>query len=310
MKVSELVNNTIPHREYCIYSNKIMSSNSLIGVEIELEQVEYYQNDISYPYIFEYWKTAEDGSLRLGTEFILKRPLCSLDLIKSLDVFKSFIKMYKKGNSFARVTDRCSVHIHYDVRNKEFNDIVNVILVYILLEKVIFKFVDPLRFKNNYCRPLCESTFINIASELVNSDSLRTLLRIVNINCDKYSAMNLLPISTMGSIEFRHHHGTKDINDIIKWICVVMEVMEAPDINYLLSLSNIDIFEKVFKVSKNQTLISDYVLDNLLNKGRNDVNFIMSRDSLLKDSLSLSSKIKSNINLLEEWKLNNQEGIA
>mgnify|MGYP001580900114 CR=1 FL=1 len=39
-----------------------------------------------------------------------------------------------------------------------------------------------------------------------------------NIRWYKYSCINLIPIHNQGSIEFRHMHGTDDINKLVMWI--------------------------------------------------------------------------------------------
>jgi hypothetical protein len=42
----------------------------------------------------------------------------------------------------------------------------------------------------------------------------------------KYSALNLIPVISQGTIEFRHLHGTRDVTLIKNWICSIAKIFE------------------------------------------------------------------------------------
>lgn len=273
---------------------ELVNNSVCIGVEIELENIRYFSHTSRFTNIFTFWTAIEDGSIRNGTEFIFSEPFKGKNITTALSLMNDFLAEYKEDYGGVDTTERCSVHIHLDIRELDAISLNNLILVYMLFERIIFWHIAPNRVKNNYCRPLTDSSFKDILKQLL---ALRSIgfsrdcdtINIIRDRCDKYSALNVLPAHSYGSVEFRHHPGTTDMNKVLKWINIILalyNISKENTVNELISKieqsSVKDVFISVFKNTTlgDEELLSDSVVDMLYHKGRNDIIDILSGDTL------------------------------
>jgi hypothetical protein len=237
----------------------LISNSDGIGVEVELENINYFYHDNELPQIYGFWKTVEDGSLRDGTEFIFDGPLKGANITAALDVLSDFLDKYRKNGKPVQVSERCSVHIHLDVREIEEPQLINLILIYMFFERLLFHYINPTRSKNNYCRPLTDSVFKYTLNKLKSQNSsgysLSSIIQFVKMECDKYSALNILPITKYGSVEFRHHHGTTNMSDVKDWINIILSIKIAS------RLTSIDQIIKLYEDSGSKSVVQ-HVFDN------------------------------------------------
>lgn len=296
---------TSADRKLYQHSDKLVSNTDGIGVEVELENITYLDRDPTqdgYPDFTQFWRTVHDGSLRDGTEFIFVDALQGDNIIQALSIFQEFIDVYRRYGEPVRVNERCSVHVHLDVRDLDEATLNNLILIYMLIERVIFQYINPARSKNNYCRPLTDSTFKHTLSNILASnrpDFMPSLVNIVKRECDKYSALNVLPIAKYGSVEFRHHHGTTDTSSILNWINIILSIKNIAREKKASELIDYSIshgpFETVKLICKGSVLDDYSVLSNIIDfedlfdKGVNDVNEIVNMNSLSNPSVRKSS---------------------
>jgi len=174
---------------------------TLIGIEIELELVTYK----SIPATF---AVTEDHSLKLqGCEFVsipLEIRYAEIELTR---LFKSFITPPSPSN-------RCSIHVHLNVRDLTVDELNSLLAFYIIYEKTLFK-LSGNRWKSNYCTPISN-----------NPDMIITQLKYPFDQWLKYSALNLCPIfggesKKFGTIEFRHMKGTTSVEEILQWCNII-----------------------------------------------------------------------------------------
>lgn len=229
---------------------KLISNADAVGVELEMEGIQYsfskssgevpvssrFITDVTLPSLGNFWKVIKDGSLRKGTEFIFSVPHKGANITAALDKMQTFIDAFSYRNEPIKITDRCSVHVHLDVRDLDNEEVSNFVLLYIFVERVLFLTIDSGRVKNNYCKPLTNSAFKYILSELIKKgndeyDSIERFVRAIREQCDKYSALNILPVSTYGSVEFRHHQGTKDMAEVKRWINIILALKLASKVD-------------------------------------------------------------------------------
>jgi hypothetical protein len=230
IEISTLLGKKKDNKRYML-TDRLVNNNVAVGVELEIENIEYMGHNYVYPNIFTLWKAVHDGSLRQGTEFIFDGPLKGINITDALDVMQEFLGKYKRNGSPPVISDRCSVHVHLDVTDLNKDELNNLIQVYYLVERILFQHINPLRIKNNYCRALTDSSFKYTLKHLLNNSDAYNLIYIIKGECDKYSALNVLPVSSFGSVEFRHHHGTLDMTKVLEWINIVMAIKLAA-INY------------------------------------------------------------------------------
>lgn len=319
MKLGEAINSKYYFKESSSAPGLISSSHN-VGVEIEIEGITYefnsdnpespdihmfhtYKEDNSFlPNISEHWSVVRDNSLRKGVEFIFNGPKKGVDIVNALNDLSNFFDVYQENVKNLSVSDRCSVHVHLDVRDLDETQLNRLLTYYILVERLLFNHVHPSRLKNNYCRPIVDSAFKFTLATIINNTSYNSVLDIVTCNCDKYSALNLLPLRSYGTVEFRHHQGTTNLKDILDWINIILSIKllsqhDVQEINSMLSFKH---FNKFLSTFFNGTPLSsrDFMdsaeVKSLFNKGYLDfrelINFSTLSNQSMANPIALSNK--------------------
>ena len=169
------------------------------GLECEIESVMAH-HDIGL------FKATEDGSLRNnGCEFI-SIPATKPDLVDGFKNLHAEIVYHDKSEAFSA---RTSTHVHINCRPLDELQVKNLTLLYALFEEFFFAMVDKTRRSNIHCVPLSE-TFL--------SGNYRHDLQYQLQRWHKYTALNILPLGTLGTVEFRHLQGTDDTNLLEEWL--------------------------------------------------------------------------------------------
>mgnify|MGYP001605517322 FL=1 len=177
-----------------------------VGIEVEVENA---GRAIVEPYV---WYQKQDGSLRNhGTEWV-SYPLPTNQIEKSLMWLYRCVLHSKVDFSV-----RTSIHIHLNVRNMTLDQILSLIIAYMAVEKLLFKFEGTGRYKSIFCVPLEECSLLDTLQTYVEHSFLGEYWM-------KYTAFNLCPITSFGTIEFRHMHGTKDVKKIMDWIALIQRL--------------------------------------------------------------------------------------
>jgi len=172
------------------------------GVECEIEGVRNADS-------FEIFTITKDGSLRgHGYEFI-SVPCRKDDLIQGFKKLHDWLSFYPDEDPFSV---RTSTHVHVNCMSLEFHEVKNIVLLYALFEEFFFKFVKPVRRNNIHCVPLSE-TFL---AKYYNKD-LPNLMEFWH----KYTALNIKRLADLGTIEFRHLHGTGDVREFAQWLDIL-----------------------------------------------------------------------------------------
>lgn len=173
----------------------------IYGVELEIENC---HADMAVPGLTE----TQDGSLRNnGLEFV-GAPMTYSHLAYVLNAF--FCK--NRELSEVNYSERCSVHIHTNAQDLSFEQLATLLMVYQVCEGVLFNYIGDDRDKNIFCVPWSETQL-----------SYKTLSRILADDdhalrdWQKYTALNLLPLSTQGTLEWRHMAGTYNVARILQW---------------------------------------------------------------------------------------------
>lgn len=215
-------------------SRRFVRPYDLVGVEVELEQASELLRLINGD-IKNYWEVEEDGSLRdNGVEFKTKGPLFGCDLEHAL-----FLLDWNCQRANPVTSYRTSVHIHINVRDMNVKSIFKMFLTYLIFERPIFR-MFPKREENLYCVPwfdadddiehlrvflkyirYSDNRYLEGKEFPIPKEYLAEMLTNGLSNLNKYSAVNLNPITKFGTIEFRHMNGTYDGDAIIRWINVI-----------------------------------------------------------------------------------------
>ena len=98
--------------------------------------------------------------------------------------------------------------------------LLNILLLYLVFEKLMYKFAGPTRYKNIFCIPIQETKLpIAVANFLVHGE-VSSLIR----EWQKYSGLNLAPVRGFGTVEYRHMMGHRDPIYLLKWINILMRI--------------------------------------------------------------------------------------
>lgn len=189
---------------------KMAAPMFLFGMEVEVENV---PDPVVRWQKQPYWTITTDNSLRdYGFEFITP-PLRA-------DQFEGALKQlnYSLPNN-CRFTPRTSVHVHMNVRDLNIEQINSLILIYTVMEGVLFNWVGT-RKDNVFCIPIIDTDYVQNYITFVNDP--RNMVESWN----KYTAFNMQPVCTKGTVEFRHMYGTANVNILLKWINILSKLKQ------------------------------------------------------------------------------------
>lgn len=161
-----------------------------IGIELELE------GDFSISSDSLYWSWKEEGSLRNGLEFVLRKPVKLEDMSEALSELQGILDKCHPIHSI-----RCSTHIHINVLRLTHKEVYNAILYYFLLEDLLVSTQGPLREGNLFCLRMSDAEGVTDSIH----QSIAQDMGFTNFSMDthKYGAINLAAVRTFGSLEFR-----------------------------------------------------------------------------------------------------------
>jgi hypothetical protein len=184
--------------------------NGHVGLEVEVENVSYINPNI--PLCF--WQITEDGSLRNhGKEFkTFAIPLKYSQL--------ALEQLFSGLNPDIDFSNRTSIHAHLDVRGMTMEQVLTLLFTYACVENLLFKFAGVQRRNSIFCTPITE-TRLFMGLNISNKTELRNHFQNV---WQKYSALNVLPIQTFGTVEFRQMPGTSDVPKLCIWLDLLSRI--------------------------------------------------------------------------------------
>ena len=201
----------------------------LVGLEIEIE------SDRLNDYHLIYWDIVDEGSLRGGVELISYAPYNDAKVRNSLEEIDKLVK----NKPHITAGERCSVHVHLDMRELSPKRRVIGILNYLLLEKELYR-ISGDRIESEFAIPLADNSYFKKGLSRCIPYPSRKDLPITS----KYQGLNSQPLLSLGSIEIRMHEGTLDTERIYKWINLLKRLWDRSLVGskttreYLLYLAN------------------------------------------------------------------------
>lgn len=175
----------------------------LVGIEVELEQIVMYRLPAG-------WNRIKDGSLKdNGLEFTI--PVWhnhAEDWLREL--FNSFNK--------AEASKRCSVHIHANINDFTLDQVKCLVLLYTIFERPLYRYSGK-RWNSIYCVPV-QTWAVGLNLDEMSFGDLAEAFH-------KYSGINIFPDNgKLGTAEFRHMAGTKNILYIKAWIDIIAALVK------------------------------------------------------------------------------------
>jgi len=154
-----------------------------------------------------------DGSLRNNGKEFITSPQPLEDSVELFSMLHSELAYGAEAFS-----DRTSIHVHVNCLNLELDEVRNIVLLYALFEESFFSLVNSNRRDNIHCVALTETFLPSI---------YRVGLSTMVARWHKYTALNLKPLATLGTLEFRHMHGHSDPILLRMWLTVITKLFEV-----------------------------------------------------------------------------------
>lgn len=198
------------------YFGGIRSKAGDLGVEIECEGNRLPHGP------FNYWTAKADNSLRgEAIEYVLKNPLNFKTFDTAMDELHN---AFKAVNTELNMSNRTSVHVHVNVQKFMIQEVYNLVGLYYLVEDPLVEYSGPERVGNLFCLRSCDAEYLPmcIVRSLARGNHFDFLGDMV-----RYSALNVNPLSTFGSVEFRTFRGTADKAEIMGWCEVLISLRDA-----------------------------------------------------------------------------------
>lgn len=178
------------------------------GIEIEVE------GEGLPPHGTGVWNTHADQSLRGGgIEYVTNGPIRLQDIPDNVRALRDLINTVGAKVKFSY---RCSTHFHMNVQHVTMQDILGICVVFSIVEPYLINMNGPDRDGNHFCLPsYCTGDMYIHVKHLC--DTLLSNPLMHDFGRGKYAALNLEPISMLGSIEFRTFPGSLDPTHIHRW---------------------------------------------------------------------------------------------
>lgn len=176
----------------------------LYGLELEIE-------NCSPDWTTTGFQSTEDGSLRNdGWEFI-SRPMTYSNIAWCLQNF--FDRNKPSDHNYS---ERTSIHVHTNVQNLNLGQLASLMMLYQVFEPVLFNFIGGDRDKNIFCVPWSETQMGYTSISRIKDEDFSTVR-----GWEKYTALNLLPIQEIGTVEWRHMYGNCNLDFILTWLRLI-----------------------------------------------------------------------------------------
>lgn len=193
----------------------------LFGVELELEG----KHVVAVPLENRGdWVPHKDGSLRANhgdcIEWVFGRPL-GLDKAKSAvdDLFVGLDKAKAK----IVTSNRTSTHVHVNMSDKSAYQVVNLFLLFTVLEDILDSYCGADRNGNLFCL----STRLAEYNLDVFNRSCFEYYNFYEFSEDmRYSSLNMSSLNKFGSVEFRGMRGLDNARDVKDWLDILNELTQ------------------------------------------------------------------------------------
>jgi hypothetical protein len=191
-----------------------------IGIELELEN---WCHDRGIDGSL--WTEDRDGSLRNNGVELISKVLSGYKVIAALRQFAKHVA----ENQEPVANERCSFHLHLDVLDLTLQEFINLTYIAGAVEPLMMSLCQEHRQCSSFALPLSKAprvlTTLRDGVHNWSYDHWRNLHDWGCLSLDdyKYGAMNFASVGIHGTVEFRMHHGTFDVQEIRDWIqlCVM-----------------------------------------------------------------------------------------
>lgn len=198
-------------------------AGDLFGLELECEgrKVDW---DGASPELIKDWAPHEDGSLRKNhgssQEWVFNGPV---KYEKSVQRVNSLFDYFDKRGAKLVCSNRTSFHVHFNMGDKNAYQLVNLFILFTILEDIMDAYCGEDRNGNLFCLSSRH------AEEQVRwvSDACFRHMNFGNFQENqRYCSLNLAAINKFGTVEFRAMRGLDNREDVLAWLDILKEFCE------------------------------------------------------------------------------------
>jgi hypothetical protein len=228
----------------------LVDSKTNVGIEVEVENISSSNgiivNDTKSDYL---WRNVEDGSLRNNGREFVSIPVRGENIEFALAALNAHLTKAKTCVNH-EFSDRTSVHVHVDYSDLRVQDVATLLLVYHMVEPILYNYAGGDRDVNIFTVPLLDTIMFDSPLNAMwqHPTSGTNLDRLVR-SWTKYTGLNMSPLRSYGTIEFRHMHGNCDVRNLMVWINALLQLR-----TYAVSNS----YESVLKTITDINTTSEY----------------------------------------------------
>ena len=229
VKAREKYGVSIPSKRFCGVEIEVENINGVRDMEeTDLRNLEDKYSEkmgSSVDFLFEaLWRKENDGSLRNnGSEFITRLGTTFADASVSVPLLGAYLEMFERE---AEANARTGLHVHVDVRDWKLKDLQRFLMIYLVFEQALFNYSGA-RQGSLFCVPLADTDFP--IDELPGIHTREALEHLLRSHAKKYMGLNLLPLVSQGTIEFRMHKGTINVIEINRWLYIISSLVAVTE---------------------------------------------------------------------------------
>lgn len=191
-------------------------ANTDFGVEVELEGMVLNIFEVITSPV--YWVSKHDGSLKNGFEYVMSGP----QPIESLDqVMAEFSTAMKKMDPHTSI--RTSVHVHINVLKQTLRQVYQSAFFWYLIEELVLRTQPKERLGNLFCLRMSDASTIPYFLE--RSLAKSQFAAFNNEDHFKYSALNLVTVNRLGTLEFRVFQATWKKSELMKYVMLCHDIV-------------------------------------------------------------------------------------
>lgn len=195
-------------------------AGDLFGVELECEgrHVMYDHDDDN---IIKHWAPHHDGSLRDNhggsCEWVFNGPVT---YAKAVERVGALFDYFKKKKAKLVTSNRTSTHVHFNMSDKTTYQLVNMFILFTILEGLLDRYCGEDRAGNLFC---LSSRHAERQLDWV-MDACFKHYNFGNIGAEwRYCSFNIAAINKFGSVEFRGMRGLDNEEDMLAWLDILRE---------------------------------------------------------------------------------------
>ena len=137
-----------------------------------------------------------------------------------------------------KINATCGLHVHWGVSDWRIKHFRNLFKRYCKFENAIDQIMPNSRRRNNgrYCESVVDRFYSSHSVECMQMeetfkeiDSTRSARRLQQRVGTRYVKLNIESFWTHGTVEFRHHSGTFDLQKITAWLFLTGSMVKAAD---------------------------------------------------------------------------------